>query len=221
MDWLFCRRIEVRPKRVIMHHRGDILHLELCSPPANMTDHLFFEELSKILSGLSRYPETRGLILSGQGRHFSSGADIEELKDRLELPYATTLEELRSHSLASFQGLASLPFPVVAAIQGCCLGSGMELALSCHYRICTKNALFSLPEARFGLMPGCGGTVRLTQLVGVGKAIDLILSGRNLLAGDALRLGLVDLITGKKDLLDTAVRFIEKLHTLFLRWDSK
>jgi enoyl-CoA hydratase/carnithine racemase len=211
----------VRPQRVIVHHRGDILHLELCSPPGNMTDHLFFEELSKILSNISRYPATKGLILSGRGRHFSSGADIEELKGRLELPSATTLEKLRSHSLTSFQGLANLPFPVVAAIRGCCLGSGMELALSCHYRICTKNALFSLPETRFGLMPGCGGTVRLPQLIGVGKALDLILSGRNLLADDALRLGIVDLITDKGDLLDTAARLIEKLRRPFPPLESQ
>ena len=211
----------MHPKRVIMHHHGDILHLELCSPPANTTDHLFFEELSEILSSISRDPETKGLILSGRGRHFSSGANIKELKDRLELPSATTLEELRSHSLTSFQGLANLPFPVVAAIQGCCLGSGMELALSCHYRICTKNALFCLPETRFGLMPGCGGTVRLTQLVGVGKAINLILSGRNLLAADALRLGIVDLITDKRDLLDTSARLIEKLRRPFPPLESQ
>jgi enoyl-CoA hydratase/carnithine racemase len=176
-----------------------------------MTDRLFFEELSEILLRVRRHPDTKGLILSGRGRHFSSGANIEELKDRLERPSSAALEELRSHSLTSFHGLASLPFPVVAAIQGCCLGSGMELALSCHYRICTKNALFCLPETRFGLMPGCGGTIRLTQLVGAGKAIELILSGRNLLAADALRLGIVDLIADKRDLLDTAARLIEKL----------
>jgi enoyl-CoA hydratase/carnithine racemase len=211
----------VQPKRIIMHHRGDILHLELCSPPGNMTDRLFFQELSEILSGTGINPETKGLILSGRGRHFSSGANIEELKDRLELPYASALEELRSYSLASFQGLASLAFPVVAAIQGCCLGSGMELALSCHYRICTKNALFCLPETRFGLMPGCGGTIRLTQLIGVGKAIDLILSGRNLLADDALRLGIVDLITDKRVLLDTAARLIEKLRRPFPPLESQ
>lgn len=211
----------MRPQRVIMHHRGDILHLEICSPPENMTDGLFFAELSEMLLGLGRQSDTKGLILSGRGRHFSSGANIEELKDRLELPTAAALEELRSHSLTSFQGLASLPFPVVAAIQGCCLGSGMELALSCHYRICTKNALFCLPETRFGLMPGCGGTVRLTQLVGAGKAIDLILSGRNLLADDALRLGIIDLITDKRDLLDTAARLIEKLQRPFPSLESE
>jgi len=201
----------VQQKRVILHHPDDILHLELCSPPANKTDRLFFEELSGIIADIDRYPETRGLIISGQGRHFSSGADIEELTDRLGQDDAAAILEATNRSLGSFQQLAQMHFPVVAAIQGCCLGSGMELALSCHYRICTKNALFSLPETGFGLMPGCGGTIRLPQLVGVGRALEIILSGQNLLADDALRLGIVDVITDKKDLLGTALKLIEKL----------
>jgi enoyl-CoA hydratase len=211
----YCRRFEVQQKRVILHHSGNILHLELCSPPANTTDRLFFEELSGILADIDRYPETGGLIISGQGRHFSSGADIEELTDRLGQDDAAAIQEATNRSLGSFQQLAQMPFPVVAAIQGCCLGSGMELALSCHYRICTQNALFSLPESGFGLMPGCGGTIRLPRLAGLGKAIELILSGKNLLADDALHLGIVDLITDKNDLLDTARRLIEKHHQRF------
>jgi enoyl-CoA hydratase/carnithine racemase len=201
----------MQSKRVILHQLEDVLHLELCSPPANRTDRLFFEEFSEILTAIGRYPEIRGLIIYGRGRHFSSGADIEELKSYLGLSNAMAVEESKNRSLASFHSLTKMPFPVVAAIQGCCLGSGMELALACHYRICTKNALFSLPETRFGLMPGCGGTIRLPQLVGVGRALEIILSGQNLLADDALRLGIVDVITDKKDLLGTALKLIEKL----------
>lgn len=200
----------MQQQRLLLQHLGDILHLELCSPPANKTDRLFFVELSRIIEEIRRYPKAKGLIVSGRGRHFSSGADIEELTDRLGLDYAAAIQEATDRSLGSFQQLARLPFPVVAAIQGCCLGSGMELALSCHYRICTKNALFSLPETGFGLMPGCGGTIRLPRLAGIGNAIALILSGQSFLADKALQLGIVDLITNKKDLLDTARSLIDK-----------
>ena len=202
-------------QRLILHHSGNILHLELCSPPANKTDNLFFQEFSNIIDDIGNCRGIEGMIISGRGRHFSSGADIEELKDRFEMDNAAAREKLANRSLSSFHSLTKVPFPVVAAIQGCCLGSGMELALSCHYRICTKNALFSLPETSFGLMPGCGGTIRLPQLVGTGRTIELILSGRNLLAEEALGLGIVDLIADKKDLLDTARRLIEK-HRRFL-----
>ncbi|MCJ7601695.1 MAG: enoyl-CoA hydratase/isomerase family protein [Desulfobulbaceae bacterium] len=202
-------------KRVVLHHPGNILHLELCSPPANKTDRLFFDEFSQIIAGIGHDPEIRGLIVSGQGRHFSSGADIEELKEKLGPDNAAAVEESTHRSLGTLHCLTKMPFPVVAAIRGCCLGSGMELALSCHYRICTNNALFSLPETRFGLMPGCGGTIRLPQLVGLGKGLELILSGRNLLADDALHLGIVDLIADKNDLMDTAHMLIEKHRQLF------
>lgn len=210
MAWPFSRRNAMLNKRVTVHHLGDVLHLELCSPPANKTDRLFFEEFSGILADIGRHPELRGLVISSSGRHFSSGADIEELKNQLGLGNTAAVKELTSRSLASFQRLTKMPFPVVAAIQGCCLGSGMELALACHYRICSKNALFSLPETHFGLMPGCGGTIRLPQLIGVGRSLELILSGRNLPADDALHLGIVNLITDKKDLMSTALKIIEK-----------
>jgi len=97
---------------------------------------------------------------------------------------------------------------VVAAISGCCLGAGLELALACHYRVSAPSAVFSLPEATFGLMPGCGGTVRLPALVGVGRAIELSLSGRTIGADEALACGLVDMVVEKKALLSTAVRTI-------------
>jgi enoyl-CoA hydratase/carnithine racemase len=200
------------PQRLLLHRSDTLLHLELCSPPANKTDHLFFEELSRIIVDIRHNLGIQGLILSGRGRHFSSGADIDDLKDRLGKNRAAARAEVTSRSLGAFYFFSQLPFPVVAVIQGCCLGSGMELALSCHYRICAKNALFSLPEAGFGLMPGCGGTIRLPQLVGTGKAIELILSGRSLLAEDALDLGIVDLIADKKDLMNAARGLIRKHH---------
>lgn len=188
----------------------DIQILELCSPPANLTDHLFFEEMAEIITILDTTKDCKGLIVRGQGRHFSSGADIEELIDRLGHDDQGTMLELNSRSLSIFTRLSQLPFPVVAVIQGCCLGSGLELALACHYRIAAKNALFSMPETGYGLMPGCGGTRRLPELVGVGKSIEMILSGENYLAEDAQQMRLVDITVERKDLLDTAIEIIQR-----------
>ena len=83
-------------------------------------------------------------------------------------------------------------------IRGCCLGAGMELALACHYRIAEKNAVFSLPEVTYDLMPGCGGTIRLPKLIDKGKAVEMILSGHTVLADEAKALGLIDRVVPKK-----------------------
>jgi enoyl-CoA hydratase/carnithine racemase len=84
----------------------------------------------------------------------------------------------------------------------------MELALACHYRLAATRAVFGLPEVQFGLMPGCGGTIRLPRLIKPGRATDLILSGRNLLADEAKAIGLVDAVFDRKDLLPAAETFI-------------
>jgi enoyl-CoA hydratase len=128
------------------------------------------------------------------------------------LSLTTTQAGMRSllDNSDSFSALPALPFPVVAAIQGCCLGSGLELALACHFRVAAKNAVLGLPEAGFGLMPGCGGTVRLTRLAGYQKAMRYILTGESLLAEDALKEGIVDAVVDKEELEGAAKRIIER-----------
>lgn len=195
-------------KRLELQKKGNILYLELTAPPANQTDHLFFQELSDIMPKLSEYDDVRGLIIYGSGRHFSSGANIVELKDRVQKKDACATRELMKQSVDLFYTIYKSPYPVVAAIQGCCMGSGLELALSCHYRVATKNGLFSLPETTFGLMPGCGGTIHLPPLLGLSKSIQLILSGDSLLAEDAKAIGLIDLIVDKKDLIGSCEKMI-------------
>ena len=107
-----------------------------------------------------------------------------------------------------FQALRDLPYPVVAAVSGCCLGSGFELALACTARVASENAFFALPESQHGLIPGCGGTVNLTELIGFRKAMTLVLSGELISAAQALDLGLVDIVVKRKELMSTAERLI-------------
>jgi enoyl-CoA hydratase/carnithine racemase len=146
------------------------------------------------------------MIVGGKGRHFSSGANVQELLDRgNEDTYQKKLEE----NARAYLTLEKLNYPVVAAITGCCLGSGMELALACTHRIATKHAVFALPEATFGLMPGCGGTIRLSRIVGKSNAMEMILSGRTVLADEAKAMNMVDLVVEKSKLMETARELIK------------
>jgi len=188
-----------------------IAFCELCSPPGNVMNSAFFECFSALGDSFAACAaRVRGMVVYGGGRHFSSGADVDEIKSIIAgRPEALTSELfLKNHH--ALESLAQLAFPVVAAISGCCLGAGLELALACRYRICAPNAVFSLPEATFGLMPGCGGTVRLPAIIGEARAIELALSGRTIGADEAHACGLLDLVVEKKALLPTALRLIDK-----------
>jgi enoyl-CoA hydratase len=197
------------PKTVVLEQKGPLAYLTLAAPPKNEMGAGFFQEFSALKPELQRL-SVRGMIVRGRGRHFSSGANIAQLHAMLSL--TTTQAGMRSllDNNESFSALSALPFPVVAAIQGCCLGSGLELALACHFRVAAKNAVLGLPEAGFGLMPGCGGTVRLTLLAGYQKAIRYLLTGESLLAQDALKEGIVDAVVDKEELENAAKKIIEK-----------
>jgi len=188
---------------LLLHCENSIAHLVLSSPPKNEMGEVFFNELARIANSLA-VMNVRGLIVRGAGRHFSSGANVGELRSRFD---ATVLV----NNSDSFSTLASLPFPTVAAIRGCCLGSGLELALACRFRVADRNAVLGLPEATFDLMPGCGGTVRLTKIAGYRNAMRLILTGESMLAPDAYTRGLVDAVVDKSEVEAAAVRFVERL----------
>jgi len=111
------------------------------------------------------------------------------------------------HGQRVFQQWADLPFPVVAAINGHCLGGGLELALACDARLGTPDAQLGLPEVKLGILPGFGGTQRLPRLVGLAQSVDLILSGRILNADQASRIGLLDKVTAADDLLGQSLAF--------------
>jgi enoyl-CoA hydratase/carnithine racemase len=192
-------------EKMTLNVEDSIAYLTMNAPPKNEMDMGCFNALARIVTTELGKLEVNGMIVSGKGRHFSSGANVQELlHGGNEDSYQRKLEENASAYLA----LEKLDYPVVAAITGCCLGSGMELALACTYRIATKHAVFALPEATFGLMPGCGGTIRLPRLIGKSNAMEMILSGRTVLAEEAKTMNIVDLVVGKNDLMDTARKLI-------------
>lgn len=194
---------------------NEIGHLVLNQPPANTMTRLFFGELSTVTGLIIPGAAIKALIIYGNGRHFSSGADHSDLRLRIIESYngkkKDKLPPFMKQTMESFSLLHRLPFPTFAAIRGTCLGSALELALVCKYRICAEGTVFGFPETSFGLMPGCGGTVRLTASVSLSKSIEIIIGGRNFSAEEALKWGVVHHVTKKKELLDTTIRMAEEL----------
>lgn len=191
-------------QKVQLTQQGELHFLILNDPPANRTDFQFFKELGQAVTCLQGVETLQGVILHGIGRHFSSGADVEQLKAQLWKGNSDQTGKIMEYSSRIVDKLACLPCPVVAAIRGCCIGSGMELALACDFRVAAENAYFSMPEITFGLIPGCGGTCRLPRLAGLGRSIELLLTGESLLADRALKMGIIDRIVPKDSLLDAA-----------------
>jgi enoyl-CoA hydratase/carnithine racemase len=162
----------------------------------------FFDALQGLRESTLVSLDVKGLVIHGCGRHFSSGADLDELRALVAGPGGG---EALCRNAQALLALESLPYPTVAAVDGCCLGSGLELALWCRYRVATARAVFGAVEAGFGLIPGCGGTVRLMELVGRAKAVELVLGGAVFGADTAKTLGLVDLIVPRESLTESAV----------------
>jgi len=142
----------------------------------------------------------RALVITGAGRAFVAGADVSEL-GQLDDPFAGRETSLGGQDVMN--ALAALPFPTIAAINGFALGGGLELALACDLRVAAKEAKLGLPEVGLGLIPGYGGTQRLPRLIGHGRALDLVLTGRHVPADEALQLGLVNRVVD--DALDGAL----------------
>jgi len=131
----------------------------------------------------------KALIITGAGRSFVAGADIGNLRN-LDDPFSAREAALAGQDVMNT--LAALPVPTIAAINGFALGGGLELALATDLRVASRDAKLGLPEVGLGLIPGYGGTQRLPRLVGAGRALDLILTGRHLAAEEALQFGLVN-----------------------------
>ncbi len=159
-----------------------------------------WEEVNRCLDEVERNPKLRVLIFTGAGeKAFISGADIQTLKTR------TPMYQLHYPiSLWTLQRLENLAIPVIAAVNGTAFGGGFEAALACDVRIASSTAKFGLPEVNLGILPGAGGTQRLSRIVGVGRAKEIILAGRILTAEEAYQAGLVMKVTEPDQLMETA-----------------
>lgn len=180
-------------------------HLVLNQPPSNKMSVELFAEMSMLKESILERRDLKAIIISGKGRHFSSGADLDELLRTISEQEETDL--FLKQNYLSLQFLETLDIPVISAIRGVCLGSALELALFSHFRFCGEEALFGLPETTFNLIPGIGGIHRFAALAGKANAMDYILTGRTFDASTALSLGIVDRILPKKEVVAEAEAF--------------
>ncbi len=157
-------------------------------------------ELEQVLHEVSQDSDIRVLLLTGEGRSFVAGADIAEMKS-LSPNEAKDFGTLGSHV---FRKIEQMPMPVIAVINGFCLGGGCEMALSADIRIASSKAKFGQPEVGLGITPGFSGTQRLPRTIGVGKAKELIYTGRIIKAEEALAIGLVNTVVSPEELMATA-----------------
>ena len=166
------------------------------------------EQLLAALRDLDTNAKADAIVIAGEGdKAFSAGADINEVAERTVAGELSTKAQLR-RDLPRF--LESMRLPTVAAIHGHCLGAGLELALACTLRIASDDAKLGLPEINLGVIPGSGGTQRLARLVGLGRAMEMATLGEPIDAAEAWRIGLVNRVVPKADLLPLAMEICRK-----------
>ncbi len=197
-------KTSVSQTKILWEVRNGIGLLRLNAPPGNRMDTAFFRELRQLTQATIPQSGVSGLIVSGSGRHFSSGADLDELVKSIRSTGQP--KSLLLNNYNCFRFFDGLNIPVIAAIQGVCLGSGLELALHCHFRLCATDALLGLPETGFGLIPGAGGIPQLISFAGKAKAIELIMKGSTFAAKEALELQVADAVFPKNELMENALQ---------------
>lgn len=186
-----------------------IARLTITRPKAlNALNSEVLTELEQVLKEVTDKAEIRVLLITGEGeKAFVAGADIAEMLEKSPLE----ARRFAQHGQNVFARLEELPIPVLAAINGFALGGGCELAMACDIRIAAEHAKFGQPETGLGITPGFAGTQRLVRLVGAGRALELILSGATIDAAEAWRIGLVNKVAPKNQLLEAAMDLARKL----------
>jgi enoyl-CoA hydratase/carnithine racemase len=188
---------------------GRLALLTLDRPAArNAIDRRMAAELARACELLRGDASLRAVVVTGAGaRAFCAGADLRERG-------SLTAEEKTAHTVAieaAAEAIAGLPMPTVAAVRGYALAGGAELAIACDLRVAATDAIFGFPEVRVGIFPGAGGAIRLPSLVGLGAARDLLFTGRQIDAAEALRIGLVDRLEAPERVVEAAIALAREI----------
>jgi enoyl-CoA hydratase len=194
---------------ILVETRGAVGIMRLNRPKAlNALNAALMADLGAALARLEADPDIGCLVLTGSEQAFAAGADIKEMADK------TSIEAFLEDFAAGWDGVARARKPTIAAVAGYALGGGCELAMMCDFIIAADNAKFGQPEIKLGVIPGIGGTQRLTRAVGKAKAMDLCLTGRMMDAAEAERAGLVARVVPLGELMDTALAAAETIAEL-------
>lgn len=197
-------------QNILSELRDNLLYITINrAPKLNALNKATLIELADAIAFAVHSDEVRGVLLTGAGdKAFVAGADISEFAN-------SSVEEgeilARNGQVTVFDAIANCTKPVVAAINGFALGGGLELAMACHIRIAAETAKMGLPEVTLGLIPGYGGTQRLTALVGKGRAIEMIVTADMISAEKAARIGLVNDVVPQSELIGKAEELLNKI----------
>jgi len=196
---------------IIVETKGRIGIIRLNRPQAlNALNRGLIEELTQAVDGFEADTDIGCLLIAGGEKAFAAGADIKEMMDK------TFIEAFLGNFTAGWDRVARARKPIVAAVAGFALGGGCELAMQCDIIIAADNAKFGQPEIKLGVIPGIGGTQRLTHAVGKARAMDLILTGRMMDAAEAERAGLVARVVPAASLMDEAMKVADTIATMSL-----
>lgn len=179
-------------------------------PPANAISAELLTELDELLTKFEENRQVKVIVLRGEGRFFSAGADIKQ--------FTAITDEAKSIEMAKqghriFNKIEQFPKPVIASIHGAALGGGLELAMSCHIRIVSESAKLGLPEITLGIIPGYAGTQRLPQYVGIEKAAEMMLTGEPITGAEAANVGLALKAVSEKQLFDETMKLAKKIQS--------
>ena len=186
-------------QNVLLTREGNIGIVQLNRP--KVLNALSFEVISELVNGLEemdRDAVVRVIVLTGSERAFSAGADL------VEMSQATPVDLVLGRRFELWDRIRNISKPIIAAVSGYCLGGGNELAMNCDIIIASETATFGQPEVNVGIMPGAGGTQRLTRVVGKNKAMEMILMGKSISAEEAHRVGLVNRVVPLESLMEEA-----------------
>ena len=189
---------------------GKLAWVTIDNPPLNPLSHALMDELSAVFNELEENEEVLVVILRGGGeRAFVAGADIKQFPTMDQ----SVAEKFSSEGQDVFNQIENFKGPVIAVIQGFALGGGCELAMACDIRVASEDAKFGQPEINLAIIPGYGGTQRMPRLIPLGKAKELIYTGEMIDATEASRIGLVDRVVKREDLVDEAKKLATKILT--------
>jgi len=189
-------------KTIEVEIKGGTAILTMNNPPVNQLSAPFVKEMRDAITEAFQDQEVGAVILTGIGKNFIAGADITEIKGVTDkdLLFSQVMERHRF-----MNAIEDGPKPVIAAINGACLGGGLEIAMACHYRIASQGAQVGQPEVKIGLIPGSGGTQRLPRLVGLPDALTMIMAGDGIPAEEGMHKGCIDEVVSKEGLLEKSL----------------
>lgn len=177
-------------------------------PPANALSRELIQEVNTLLDQVEKDDAVRVIVLHGEGRFFSAGADIKEFTS---VTSGEEFSKLAENGQQVFERVEAFSKPIIAAIHGAALGGGLELAMSCHIRIVAENAKLGLPELQLGLIPGFAGTQRLPRYVGIPKAVEMLLTSEPITGTEAVRWGLANRAYTEEELLPQTMELAKKI----------